>query len=98
MTLRDHSEDSLRLSREPWIIARLALCKPISLGGVDEDVFVQRHNVCRAQFAIRIGLVWGVMGIEAQQEQVIVFDELVDVVLKSPQIVVAVRQLHPVGL
>ena len=97
MTLRDHSEDSLRLSREPVIIARLALCKPISLGGVDEDVFVQRHNVCRTQFATLIGLVWGVMGIEAQQEQVIGFDELVDVVLKSPLIVVAVRQLHPVG-
>jgi len=43
----------------------------VSLGGIDDDILVQRHDVCCTQFAVLIGPIRGIFRIEAQQEQLI---------------------------
>ena len=60
ISLWNYSENSLGLPCKPVIIPRLTLSISSNLGGIDEDILVQRHDVRCAQFAILIGLIWRV--------------------------------------
>ena len=99
MIERDDPEDSLGLPLQSAVLLGLAHTTQRSrLGGVVDGVAVQRDDVGRAQFPRGLRVRRRVLGIEAEEEQVVVSDEFVHKVAESPHVVVAVGQLQAVGL
>ena len=92
-------EDSLRLPFEPCVIVGMdhATRADVFCGVVD-GVVMHGDNMGRAQLTICIWITWWVDRVKAQEKQVVEFNQFVDVMLDSPRIMVAVRQLHPVWL
>ena len=90
-------EDSLRLPFEPCvIIGQNNTARAAVFCGVVDGVVVHGDDMGRAQLAICIWITWWVDRVKAQEKQVVEFDQFVDVMLNSPRIMVAVRQLHAV--
>ena len=98
MVERHDPEDSLGLPLEPAVVVGLAHpTRRRPLGRVVDGITVQRDDVGRAQLPRRLRVGRRVLGIEAEEEEVVVGHQFVHEVFQSPDIVVAIG-LHPVGL
>ena len=95
----NHSEDSLGLSFESGIFECSAHSTLSAVfGGIVDGVFVQRHNMGSTEFTVFIRVTRGVCCIEAQEEQVVVLDQFINIMLDSSQVMVTIRQLHAIRL
>ena len=90
-------EDSLGLPFQPFVlIGQNHTARATVFCSVVDGVVVHGDNMGRAQLAICIWIAWWVGRVKAQEKQVVECDQFVDVMLNSPHIMVAVRQLHAV--